>query len=476
MPKMSHSYLQHTVRCLTAAGYIVDSASPSEEVDLLHVDPSDALILKHWTGSSFSNKELVTHPVRPNSSATGFRSRDSDCIICIGPSSALHILDYDCDDGEWITRDIPHHRVHDNGKLAAWMGVDGALHVFFQDPSQRLIYFATTWNYTIALPGSPKVGSPIFASAFEGEMYVFYISAMDHRIHYVTIPPDGASSDNIMNRCKIHEDIKQFSVAQNQAHNGFDAYLLVEDALLYISADKKIVLGKVDAAGEFVSERSVDQCCNDAWSGTLTADRLERYLESDRSILDSPGGEQHLTPLAAACASGHPEIVKLILARGADPNALSPQNRTPLFITISYSPPQNRLLIVRTLLDAGAEVDKCYAENDFNTPLMSAIIMSEKDVVDELIKRGASVTAQNAEGLTPQKLAGGRALESVRVLQPPEKTPSQTPSQFQKQLMEFVVALVMMIVTYTNSQDLLGDVLDEILNSMGGFDGITNAA
>jgi hypothetical protein len=153
---------------------IVDSASSSEEVDLLHVDPSDALI-------ETLDRQLVTHPVRPNSSATSVaETRIVSFASALHPHFTFWTM---TDDGEWVTRDIPHHRVHDNGKLAAWMGVDGALHVFFQDPSQRLVYFAATWNYTIALPGSPKVGSPIFASAFEAEMYVFYISAMDHRIH-----------------------------------------------------------------------------------------------------------------------------------------------------------------------------------------------------------------------------------------------------------------------------------------------------
>lgn len=75
----------------------------------------------------------------------------------------------------------------------------------------------------------------------------------------------------------------------------------------------------MDAAGKFVSERNVDQCCNDTWNGSLTADRLERYLESDRSIIDSPGGEQHLTPLAATCASGHPEAVDCSLLEAPTP-------------------------------------------------------------------------------------------------------------------------------------------------------------
>ncbi|KAF8340102.1 ankyrin repeat-containing domain protein, partial [Amanita rubescens] len=159
-------------------------------------------------------------------------------------------------------------------------------------------------------------------------------------------------------------------------------------------------------------------------------------------------GDNSVTPLAAASWRGHLDIVKLLLHEGANPNAISPQNRTPLFYLTKRSPARNRLGIVRALLDAGANVNECYPENNLNTPLMNAItVVADKEVVHELLKRGASLTATNAQGQTAKMLAGGTKLEADFM-----KWTERTPSELETRLVEFMVSLLVLIFTYTNNE------------------------
>lgn len=480
---MSQSQLQSIARCLAAAGYV---KHPEQEGFLLlfvEAQESGNLFYRHWTGgTSFDGEGFVTENVRPNSPAAYLITPASKYIICISSSSILQILEYTPYMDEWDTKTIPRHEVHRNGKFAAFARTDGLPDVFFQDLWKRLIYFNMTSGESVVLPASLAAGSPIFVDVFNGRMYIFYVSAKDHYIHYVTQRSDGGYRDNIMTECEVKGDLKQLSVVQNRQSGAFDGYVLTEKhVLLYITVDRqKVVLGRVDADGNFESRRIVDRYCNDALHGTLTMDRLRNYLENDPSIINAPGGEYNVTALAGACSSGHFDVVELLLAHGAEPNALSPKKRTPLFYATSISPPHSRHAIVCALLDAGADVDEYYGEDNYNTPLMNAITMiSDKEVVHELLKRGASLTATNAQGLTAEMMAKGtrldlRRLQSMQLQCQPQPRPQLRPpreniesSEFQRQLMEFVVALVMLLVTYTNSQD----VLDDILTNLKGIDG-----
>jgi len=182
----------------------------------------------------------------------------------------------------------------------------------------------------------------------------------------------------------------------------------MSDALLKIDAQGQLIrLGAVEK-GKFISERSVDGCTNDAWNGTLTEKCLENYLMDDPSCIDTPGGDQSVTPLAAACMTGRLDIVQLLLHHRANPHALSPRKRTPLFYATSTRQEHDRLAIIRTLLEAGDNVDECYAESGFNTPLMNAVtLISDIDVVKELLKHGASPIATDVTGQTVEMLAKG---------------------------------------------------------------------
>ena len=464
---MSQSQLQRIARCLAAAGYV---EHPEQEgLLLLFVEAQEAenlLVYKHWTGgTSFDQEEFITQNVRPGSPAAYLITPASKYIVCITSSSILQILEYNIDAGEWDMKTIPRHEVHRNGKFAAFARTDRLPDVFFQDRWKRLIYFDMMSNKSVVLPASPAVGSPIFVDIFKGKMYIFYISAKDYYIHYLTLRSDGRYKDSIMAKCEMKGDLKRLSVVQNRQSEGFDGYVLTEShVLLCISVDQqKVVLGTVDAAGNFQSKKIVNRYCNDALNGTLTKGRLLNYLENDPSIINSPGGQYNVTALAGACSNGHLDIVQLLLAHGADPNALSPKNHTPLFYATSRSPRRNRYAIVRALLDARADVDEC------------------KEVVDELLSQGPSLTATNAQGLITEVMAEGLGLDlrqpQSMELQSHPQTQSQPQvasenmesSEFRRQLMEFVVTLILLLATYTDGQD----VLDDILNDLKGIAGST---
>ena len=200
---------------------------------------------------------------------------------------------------------------------------------------------------------------------------------------------------------------------------------------------------------------------DEAWNGHLAAAALRNYLASDPSIIDRPGGTNNVTPLAAACWRGHLDVVKLLLHEGANPNAMSPQNRTPLFYLTNRSPAHNRLGTVRALLDAGANVDECYPENDLNTPLMNAItVVADKGVVHELLKRGASLTTTNARGQTAKMLAVGTKLEADFL-----KWTERTPSEPETLLVEFIISLLVLILTYKKNE-FIRNVFDQVITGV----------
>ena len=179
---------------------------------------------------------------------------------------------------------------------------------------------------------------------------------------------------------------------------------------------------------------------DDAWLGTLTADSLKSYLTNTN--INSVGSQKSLTPLAAASSRGHLDIVRLLLEEHASPNAPSPYGRTPLFYATSKSPAKDRLAIVRALLDAGAQIDACSAEDGLYTPLMIAVTeIRDKKVVHELVDRGASLTQKNAQGQTAQELAKETGME--RGLRPRAERKSK-----RTQIIDPIITLVLTIISH----------------------------
>ena len=408
--------LQDLTRCLLASGYA--KSQEGKEQYILYVDPEESFLrLQQWSGNSVTNQELIVDSVRPKSTAACLITPTDKLIICISPSSSLDAYTYDEEKHEWLQfgesdiGGLSRCVVHPDGKLASSVDDKGIVHVVFQDQSRRLVYFCNSSNTT--LPVSPLAGSPLSISTIRNRLHIFYISAKDNFIHDVT-RANQTWRDMIVVQHPFHTKPKSFVVTENE-NKETEVYVMTEDnTLLKSNAEGRLTKLGTAKMGKFVFERSVDFCTKDAWNGTLTKDNLKSYLADDPSCIDIPGSEHSVTPLAAACIRGQLDVVRLLLRYRANPNALSPKRRTPLFYTTSTSEGRDRRAIVRALLEAGANVDECYAENGFITPIMNAITLtSDQDVVDELLNHGASPITKDIAGHTAAMLAKGTPIEAV---------------------------------------------------------------
>lgn len=111
-----------------------------------------------------------------------------------------------------------------------------------------------------------------------------------------------------------------------------------------------------------------------------------------------------------------PQIVKLLLLNGADPNLRNGNRFTPLMKTVILGiqdarPMEDKLQIMIYLLDSGAEIDA--QAPDGKTALMYAVGNSRMNLVEFLISSGASLTITDhqgnqasdiiSQGISPQK-------------------------------------------------------------------------
>ena len=179
----------------------------------------------------------------------------------------------------------------------------------------------------------------------------------------------------------------------------------------------------------------------------------EGFLQSVRFLLDhgadvNAQGQRQRTPLHWAAFGGHPAVVKLLVARGAqiesrndtgcttlyeavcclganksgdyvgvvrvligagaDPNTRAFAlmfSATPLLCATSSlgEQPKEALSIMNLLLEHGADPNA--QSDDGDTPLLDAVRYGSKDAVETLLARGANVNIKNKSGETPLALA-----------------------------------------------------------------------
>jgi FOG: Ankyrin repeat len=157
-----------------------------------------------------------------------------------------------------------------------------------------------------------------------------------------------------------------------------------------------------------------------------------------------PGGDEDMTPLACAASDGNTGIARLLLKHGADVNGLSRCETTPvrwaadglhhdmvrllaahgadlnrpddsgltplMNLCGGYDLPEDeRLAMVRLLLDSGADVN---CRTPCGTALHNAVAWGQRAIVRELLRRGADVRLVNDDGETPA--------DHVRPDDPPE--------------------------------------------------------
>ena len=125
-------------------------------------------------------------------------------------------------------------------------------------------------------------------------------------------------------------------------------------------------------------------------------DRVSVLLADDPSVVHSvsPDG---FTALALASFFGRLPVVRLLIARGADVNAVGPApgRFTPLTGAVTG----RHADVVRELLGGGADANYRYDEG--LTPLHVAAVNGSSDIVRALVEAGARVDAEDDKGRTP---------------------------------------------------------------------------
>ena len=134
------------------------------------------------------------------------------------------------------------------------------------------------------------------------------------------------------------------------------------------------------------------------------------------------------TPLHLAAAGYRVEIVKLLLAAGADPNAAgNHRHSSPLhyaadgYINGSAWDAKKQVKTIRCLLDAGADIN--IQDKNGATPLHRAVRTRCAAAVKCLLEAGCNPTLRNNPGSTPFHLAvqntgrGGSGAEEAKAAQ-----------------------------------------------------------
>ena len=120
------------------------------------------------------------------------------------------------------------------------------------------------------------------------------------------------------------------------------------------------------------------------------------------------------TALILAANIDNPSTVQLLLSRGADPNRAMINGSTALLSLVDQNDTarRNRLLIIDTLLDAGANPN-IRAKSNGITPLLTALDHRDDRAVESLLKHGSDVNAADRDGTTPLHKAVERGSAAV---------------------------------------------------------------
>ena len=173
-----------------------------------------------------------------------------------------------------------------------------------------------------------------------------------------------------------------------------------------------------------------DRPSPDATSGTdLIKLMLERGANPNlqikivpplRSLRDDRGPDGVLqagtTPLARAAKGGDVEVVRLLLAHGANPTLPTVQGVTPLMMAAGtgysgrdsrgrYQTEEEAVQIIKLLLDAGADINQRAA--DGGTALHGAAGRGRNELINLLVARNADLTIKDARGRTAADVANG---------------------------------------------------------------------
>ena len=139
--------------------------------------------------------------------------------------------------------------------------------------------------------------------------------------------------------------------------------------------------------GAFFNQAEMEDCFDDTIK-SQNRDLLKVFIQHGVNI--NPEFCKYDPPLYQAVERQNLEITSLLLENNADPNILSSNNRTPLFLAKTKE-------LAELLLEYGASPNEL--DNHYFTPLHLAY--NNEDVAKLLLEYGADINGQNILGRTP---------------------------------------------------------------------------
>ena len=133
-----------------------------------------------------------------------------------------------------------------------------------------------------------------------------------------------------------------------------------------------------------------------------TAD-VAALLADGADVNEVMGADTGGTALLVACAAGHAEVVKTLLAADAKVDCADINGSTPLHSAVYHAPAARRTEVMMTLIAAGADVDK--ADNAGCSPMYAACQEGHADAVTTLLAANANVDKAADNGVSPLYVA-----------------------------------------------------------------------
>lgn len=119
------------------------------------------------------------------------------------------------------------------------------------------------------------------------------------------------------------------------------------------------------------------------------------------------------TALMVASAKGHDDVIRVLLENGANANVADVYGWTPLMRAVET----NRYAAVAVFMESG-DVRLDAVDETGATALHHAVAGGHLEIARLLLEKGASIRAENAQGLTPMDVARRKSQEEmVRLLE-----------------------------------------------------------